>query len=147
MKKVIIAVIVLAVAGVATYYLVFNKSTGSYMPPMTNTGTNTSGSMEPTGISVSATTSIGNTAQESDIVTLKNFAFIPQTLTVKKGTTVTWINNDSVSHTITSDAGSLLNSGIISPGGSFTFTFSRPMSVAYHCSIHPTMKGMVVVTN
>ena len=80
-------------------------------------------------------------------ITIKNFAFSPQTLTVKTGTVVTWVNNDGATHTIASDAGSpaAFSSDPLSPGASYTFTFSQPGTYSYHCSIHPSMTGTVIV--
>src|SRR3989344_7227913 len=78
-------------------------------------------------------------------VDIKNFAFSPGTLTVKTGTKVTWINNDTAPHTVTSDSGTFLNSATLSSGQSFSFAFTSAGSVDYHCRIHPMMKGAVVV--
>lgn len=68
-------------------------------------------------------------------------------MSVKSGTTVTWTNDDSVAHTVTSDTGSVLNSSSIAPGQSFSFTFTTPGTYAYHCAIHPGMKATIVVTS
>lgn len=89
-------------------------------------------------------TSNNNTPKASSI-SIKNFSFSPATLAIKTGTKVTWINDDTVSHTVTSDSGNLLNSGTLSPGQSFSFTFTDTGAVNYHCSIHPMMKGKIVV--
>ena len=80
-------------------------------------------------------------------VTIKNFAFDPSTLTVKSGTGVTWVNNDGAPHAIASDAGAPadFSSNTLSTGGSFTFTFARPGTYTYHCSIHPSMTGTIIV--
>jgi plastocyanin len=75
-------------------------------------------------------------------VSIKNMAFSPSTLTITAGATVTWINNDGTTHTVTADDGSF-NSGNIAPGQSFTHTFSAISTVNYHCSIHPMMTGSV----
>jgi plastocyanin len=75
-------------------------------------------------------------------VSIKNMAFSPSSLTVATGTTVTWVNNDGITHTVTADNGSF-NSGNITPGNSFTHTFSAVGAVSYHCSIHPMMTGSV----
>ena len=77
-------------------------------------------------------------------VTINNFAFSPADLTVKTGSTVTWTNNDPASHTITSDAGGF-SSDPVAKGGTYQFTFSQPGTYAYHCSIHPSMKGTIIV--
>ncbi|HEV2160778.1 MAG TPA: cupredoxin family copper-binding protein [Stellaceae bacterium] len=79
-------------------------------------------------------------------VVINNFAFGPTTLTVKRGTTVTWINKDGDAHTVTA-AGTkpLFGSNPLDTGDSFSFTFNAPGTYAYFCKIHPTMKGVVVV--
>jgi len=79
-------------------------------------------------------------------VVINNFAFGPTTLTVKRGTTVTWINKDGDAHTVTAvGAKPLFGSNPLDTGESFSFTFSQPGTYAYFCKIHPTMKGVVVV--
>ena len=77
--------------------------------------------------------------------TIQNFSFQPPKLTVKKGTTVTWTNKDSVGHTVTGDNGGPA-SALISQGQSYSFTFDTVGTFAYHCQPHPMMKGTVEVT-
>ncbi len=77
-------------------------------------------------------------------VTLANFAFSPATLTVKVGTTVTWTNKDPATHTVTSDTG-VFESGNLAASASYSYVFSKAGTFNYHCSIHPSMKGSVVV--
>ena len=76
--------------------------------------------------------------------TIKGFSFQPDVVKVKVGAKVTWTNDDTVAHTVTADTNSFA-SGNLQPGGSFSFTFTRPGTYAYHCSIHPSMHGSVVV--
>ena len=78
----------------------------------------------------------------SDIVN-----FTHQDLVVSVGTTITWVNRDSASHTSTATAGSALrwNSRRLRTGESFTFTFNEPGTYQYRCSIHPSMTGTVTV--
>ena len=79
-------------------------------------------------------------------VIINNFAFGPTTLTVKRGTTVTWLNRDGDAHTVTAvGAKPLFSSNPLDTGDSFSFTFDQPGTYAYFCKIHPTMKGVVVV--
>src|SRR6185436_11006632 len=66
---------------------------------------------------------------------LGNRAYTPDELTVAAGTTVTWTNTDSTSHTSTSDAAGW-NSGIVAPGGRFSFAFQTSGTFQYHCAIH-----------
>jgi len=85
-------------------------------------------------------------------VTIQNFAFDPASVTVPKGTTVTWTNQDSAPHTIASDAtplfsmGALFTSNQLGQGQTFSFTFNNEGTYLYHCGIHPFMKGTVTVT-
>ena len=72
-----------------------------------------------------------------------NFSFSPNSLTVKVGTKVAWTNHDSVTHTVTADQGAFNSPG--PPGSSFSFTFTKAGTYAYHCSIHPSMTATIVV--
>ena len=75
---------------------------------------------------------------------LGNRAFAPPDLSIGAGTTVTWVNTDRESHTSTSDAAGW-NSGTVEPGRQFSFTFQNAGTFTYHCSLHPSMVGTVVV--
>ena len=77
-------------------------------------------------------------------VSIVDFAFQPATLTVTAGDTVTWSNTGMASHTTTSDTGAW-DSKPIASGGTFSFRFGTPGTFAYHCAIHPTMHGVIVV--
>ena len=77
-------------------------------------------------------------------VSIAGFAFSTTSLSVAKGTKVTWKNNDATTHTVTSDDGTF-DSGNIAPGGSYSYTFADAGTFAYHCKIHPGMTAKVVV--
>lgn len=77
-------------------------------------------------------------------VRIANLAFEPSTLTIPAGSTVTWSNDDVTPHTATAENGQF-DSGIFDPGASFSWTFTEPGTFAYHCLLHPTMQGRVVV--
>jgi len=81
-------------------------------------------------------------------VSIANFAFHPNTITVVIGVnnTVTWTNNDATTHTVTSD-NSLFPGETLAPGATYTYTFDQVGTYAYHCSIHPTMTGTVHVVS
>jgi plastocyanin len=83
-------------------------------------------------------------AAAGPIVTIDNFVFGPAALTVKVGTTVTWVNRDDVPHTIVADDKSF-KSKVIDSDETFAFTFTRPGEFGYFCSLHPHMLGKVVV--
>lgn len=95
-------------------------------------------------------TTIPATPASSDVpnvITVKNFAFSPDTLTVRTGTTVTWVNQDEAVHQIDTDGGVpvTFTSPSLDKGASYEFTFTQPGTYAYHCTIHPAMKGTVIV--
>jgi plastocyanin len=96
-----------------------------------------------------ATAAPTSSAAGGNTVVIKNFAFNPSTLTVKSGTVVNWTNQDGASHAIVSDTGSpvAFSSDSLASGASYSFTFTQPGTYTYHCSIHPTMKGTIVVTS
>jgi len=77
-------------------------------------------------------------------VNISGFAFAPQTLRISIGTKVTWTNNDSVNHTVTSQD-NLFNSGTIARSATFSFTFTQSGTFDYHCQIHPSMTGKIIV--
>lgn len=77
-------------------------------------------------------------------VSMEGLAFNPSSVTIPPGTNITWINNDSVTHTVVSDEG-LFESGEMSGGDTFSHVFSAPGVYSYHCSLHPTIKGMITV--
>ena len=72
-------------------------------------------------------------------------SFSPNPIEVKVGETVTWINDDSGRHTVTSKDG-FFDSGMMGKGQSFSFTFDKAGEYTYHCEPHPNMVGTVVVT-
>ncbi|MEN3223259.1 hypothetical protein FPV58_02175 [Mycolicibacterium porcinum] len=78
-------------------------------------------------------------------VSIDNFAFTPATLTVHRGDTVTWTNHDEEPHTVAAGDGSFRSPGM-DANATFSFTFTNPGSYDYICSIHPVMRGTVVVT-
>ena len=102
-----------------------------------------------TASDVSIATGAGASAS-ADCVAAKN-CFSPNQLTVAPGTTVTWTNNDKLSHTITSgkvsddSAGSMFDSGLVKSGKTFQFTFANAGTFDYFCTVHPWMVGQVIV--
>jgi plastocyanin len=79
-------------------------------------------------------------------IEIKNFAFAPSAVTVKVGTTVTWTNDDTDEHTVTSQHVGPLKSAALATGGQYSFTFTKPGTYAYLCTIHPFMTATVTVT-
>lgn len=81
------------------------------------------------------------------VVTIKNFAFSPTMITVKPGTKITWVNNDSAPHTVTGDSESSINSPTLSPGGTYSVVLTKSGAIGYHCAFHSMMKGTIMVAN
>ena len=90
----------------------------------------------------------GCTQQQNNLgvntVSIENLAFNPNTLTVSIGTAVTWINNDNVDHTVNAESG-LFNSGTLSKGENYTYTFTETGTYSYICGLHPSMRGTINV--
>ena len=78
-------------------------------------------------------------------VSIDNFSFAPQTLTVKAGTTVTWSNRDDIPHGIGSSNNAFKRSAALDTDDNFSFTFTTPGTYQYFCYLHPHMVGSIVV--
>jgi len=83
-------------------------------------------------------------APATNSVSIVNMAFSPVTITVTAGSTITWTNNDNMTHTVTADDSSF-DSGNITMGSKYSKTFSTAGTYTYHCTIHPNMKGTIIV--
>jgi plastocyanin len=80
----------------------------------------------------------------SNSIEVKDFMFMPTTLTVNAGDKVTWVNKDDEPHTVVSDTG-MFRSGAMDTDESFSFKFDKPGTYHFTCSIHPRMVGTIVV--
>jgi plastocyanin len=81
---------------------------------------------------------------EGSTVMMADLAFNPSEIRIKKGSEVTFTNNDTVAHTVTADDGSF-DSGELPVGESFRQLFEQAGTFQYHCTIHPQMIGAVIV--
>jgi plastocyanin len=77
-------------------------------------------------------------------VEIEDFAYSPDPVRISVGTTVRWTNNDDAEHTVTSDTG-VFDSEDLKIGESFEYRFDVPGTYPYHCEIHPSMQGTVIV--
>ena len=106
------------------------------------TGNTTTGSSGGSSVTISPGSSVPSNGK----------FFVPETLTVSKGTTVTWTNGDSTLHTVTSgsaesgNSGTEFDSSYLAAGKTFQHQFSTSGTFDYYCTLHPYMKGKVVVT-
>ena len=81
---------------------------------------------------------------EDATVNIDNFTFAPAQLTVKAGTTVKWRNEDDIPHTVASTTRTF-KSKALDTDDTFSFTFQDAGTYEYFCSLHPHMKGTIVV--
>jgi plastocyanin len=158
MNKVVLGTIVTVVAVLAIGgVIVANKKDNTSKTPSSsqsssgNNGTmgempNSSGTSTPR-TSDSAMPPPPSDAAAANAVTIKNFAFAPTKLQVKKGTTVTWTNQDDVQHTVTPDnpSDTFKESQLLAKAASYSVTFNTVGTYAYHCSPHPYMKATIEV--
>lgn len=136
MNKAIIAVVVVIILAVGGW-LIFGKNNS-------NNGSLYGGSNNTPSQSNSNNS---NQTTSSGKISIQNMQFTPSQISIAKGGTVTWTNNDSITHTVIDDLSNVGGpaSGDIAPGQTYTFTFDKTGSFQYHCRIHPSMRGTIVV--
>ncbi|MBI4143874.1 cupredoxin domain-containing protein [Candidatus Woesearchaeota archaeon] len=83
-----------------------------------------------------------SSSEDTIRVSISMSSFVPSRIEAGPGATITWFNEDSVLHTV---VGNLFSSQALEQGDPFSFTFDKPGSYDYHCSIHPEMKGTIVI--
>ena len=167
-KKIVVYVIViLVVIIVAFYFFSLPKNNGQVQMPNYGTPTNQpqmpgdNGTpvnqpaqmptvLPPASVPVTSTTTTTTTTVVAPTVipaktynvSVINFSFNPQVLTINKGDTVVWTNQDSVPHQVWGDA---FKGPVMSNGQNYSFVFNGAGTFAYHCNIHPSMTGTIVV--
>ncbi len=78
-------------------------------------------------------------------IVITDYMFAPSQLIINVGDTVVWKNNGMMGHTVTSDSGSEMSSPTLASGASYNHTFSTTGTYNYHCSIHSSMTGVIIV--
>ena len=88
------------------------------------------------------------TTPDPNTITIKSFAFGPANLRVSRGTTVTWTNNDPITHTTTADKtdAQAWDSGNLTSNTSYAVVFTKDGTYTYHCDIHNYMTGTITVS-
>lgn len=119
-------------------FLLTSCAAGQTTTVTTSQNEQTTTSTKTTASSTAATTS----AAAGNTVSIENFAFAPDTLTVKAGTTVVWTNNDTAGHNIKSD---IFTSPMLAQGETFEFKYDTAGTFEYICGVHPKMKGKIIV--
>jgi len=131
---------------------VSNTSSGTSQPSSGSVsgGIQSSNSSSGSGSSGIAPTPTAAAAAVTVSASIKGFAFAPATITIKKGDTVVWTNQDSAPHTVTGSqdgfSSGSFDSGNMSAGATYNHTFTSAGTFSYRCAYHPGMRATVVVT-
>jgi len=133
MGKIILIVVIIMLLGIGGYFISKNKTPAG-------TSSQNSNSQQPTS---SGQNQVPQNQTQS--VAISNFAFVPDSVTVKAGTTVRWTNGDSATHKIQSNT-SAFGSGNLAQGDSYEFQFNVAGTYDYICAIHTYMKGKIIVS-
>jgi Cupredoxin-like domain len=127
--------------GIALCLLAVAPVVSSALPSAAQNGGGSSGGASPPGSSATP-----NCSNPCNIIIVNSLFGRVQPIIVKQGTTVDWQNKDNTQHTTTSDTPGIWDSGILSPGQSYSITFNSTGTFTYHCNIHP-MTGTIEVVS
>ena len=97
------------------------------------------------GIGLAGGVMVARAQTAAAAISIDNFTFNPQKLTVKAGTTVTWTNKDDIPHGIAATGNAFTRSNAMDTDNTYSFTFTTPGTYQYFCYIHPHMTGTIVV--
>ena len=137
-SPVIIIIVILILIAVGFYFFTAPKVSDVKDEIKTN-------SSQPVGFEENPTNLPADEGVVSAEISIEDFVFDPIAITIKKGESVTWTNNDSAPHTVTSSS-NLFDSGNLAKGEVYSREFSEPGTYAYICAYHPNMKATVIVT-
>lgn len=148
-RKIVFAFVVLliiAFVAVAMYFSLPSLQNQLGTGSQTTTTTTAAASTTAGTPGQTPTTVVGTGTFQPSAVTLeiKSWGFNPNTVTLLKGSTATWTNKDSITHTVTSTGN--FDSGDIAAGASWTYTFNNVGTFEYSCKYHPSMTAKVVIT-
>jgi plastocyanin len=107
---------------------------------------NSSSTSSATSSSASTSTAAASTSASGVAIKMQNIAFDPKAVTVKVGQKVTWTNEDTVDHNVTSQSGETIKSDNFGKGGTFSFTPKKAGTIKYVCTIHPGMTATLTVS-
>ena len=128
MNKILIIIVLLVLLGGGFYYFYYVKMANKQSSP---------------------STTISQEIPSEDIsgimVEIKGFSFQPSTVTIKKGETVSWVNQDMVGHSVTADDNKW-DTGVFEKGEVKSITFDTAGTFTYHCTPHSNMKATIIVT-
>lgn len=148
-KKIIIYILIVLVIALGAFYFLNKPQNNSTQMSPASTPSVLAPYAEPTTVPVASVPSQPSSQPAPAVVPAKtynvsiiNFSFDPGVLNISKGDTVIWTNKDSVPHQI---VGAGLGSSVMGNGQSYTSVFNISGTFDYHCAIHPSMKGSIIV--
>jgi plastocyanin len=102
------------------------------------------------GNATTADTANANVQSGKVTITITHMEYQPSVIVVKAGTTITWINHDSVAHTVTQGQNAApssngFNSGLLPTGKAWSYTFNKTGTYLYTCEVHPSMNARIIV--
>jgi plastocyanin len=109
-------------------------------------GSNSSSTSSGSSSSAPASTAAASSSGGAVTIKMQNIAFDPTAVTVKVGQKVTWTNEDTVDHNVTSQSGETIKSDNFGKGGTFSFTPKKAGTIKYVCTIHPGMTATLTVS-
>jgi plastocyanin len=143
MIKAIVAIVIVAALAGGAYAITQNNDDTNKQATSSNTGRQ-SNTMTAEDQQNSQET---NNPEVTNKVEISNFAYSPQNITVKKGTTVTWTNRDSAAHDVVEkDDKEGPKSKLLQTGETYSYTYNTVGTFEYFCTVHPSMTGTVTVT-
>lgn len=142
MRKNTWIVIGLIIVIVAMFYFVIQFSNNSHKIPITQNITTQQNPVESPTVTQ---TSSNSNSPKTYYVNIVNSQFNPMIINVSVGDTLIWMNNETITETVTSNAGAVFNSGYLTPGQSYSYTFNASGVYNYYSQIHPYVRGTVNV--
>ncbi len=149
MNKTVLAVVIAVVLILGAYGAY--RLLGQNNPVQTTPAVTSTESTAPTATTSTEATPATTSATTQTAVSIMNTGYTPQMITIKVGDTVTWTNNDTINHNVSSDPHPthtlypFLNLGMIPAGQSKSLMFDKPGTYTYHDHLHANLKGTVVV--
>ena len=148
MNKGVLIIGIVLVAGIISLFMFAgnsNSNTDLNQETQQETNQETSQEQETTSQDTQEQTQPENPEPLIIEINIQNFNYSPKEITISQGDTIIWTNLDSPAHTVTSDSGSELSSGLLSKDETYSHTFNEVGIFDYHCAPHPYMKGTVIV--
>ncbi|MGZ8876318.1 MAG: cupredoxin domain-containing protein [Halobacteriota archaeon] len=144
MKKYLLFMAVVLVAAPLLVAGCASTSNPSPSPSTATVSATTTAATSNVGTTIATSSPSPSASTASQTVVIQGFSFQPAAITIQTGASVTWRNDDSVSHQIVSNTNAF-GSPVLNAGGSYTHVFDQAGTYPYHCDIHPSMTGTITV--